>query len=219
MKTPAPPLPGAILACGLALACCSARGGSPDMPWSFSAPPYVHPRIIEDLSTWLSDGGDQVVAINLLDAQGSNRYHGDILTREGPGGASFVYTRDGRAMFGYEHVGTTTSGVHVLLTSDCGGGTGVFVDLMLVRIETDRGFAVDWEGGAIRPARRRLRQCHAFAACGPGSVGIDSAQAASCRREQMDCRNGHSLPRGATKSRGSFRRQSAKSGAQPPAAP
>ncbi|MCK6460529.1 MAG: hypothetical protein L6Q95_11625 [Planctomycetes bacterium] len=156
MKTPAPPLPGAILACGLALACCSARGGSPDMPWSFSAPPYVHPRIIEDLSTWLSDGGDQVVAINLLDAQGSNRYHGDILTREGPGGASFVYTRDGRAMFGYEHVGTTTSGVHVLLTSDCGGGTGVFVDLMLVRIETDRGFAVDWEGGAIRPARRRL---------------------------------------------------------------
>jgi hypothetical protein len=53
-------------------------------------------------------------------------------------------------------VGTTTSGVHVLRTSSSGGGSGVFVDLMLVGFESDRGVEVDWEGCAVRPTRPRL---------------------------------------------------------------
>src|SRR5512134_2511919 len=130
MKMPVASLSGAVLAWCILLAGCSASSRRAEaIPYSFSKPPYVHPKIIEDLSTWLSDSGDQVVAINLLDAQGSNRYHGDVLTREAPGEAPFVYVRDGRETFGYEHVGMTRSGIHVLRTSACGGGTGVFVNL------------------------------------------------------------------------------------------
>ena len=49
--------------------------------YSFSRAPFVHPRIIGDLIGWISDTGDQVVAINLLDSQQSNRYHGEIAVR------------------------------------------------------------------------------------------------------------------------------------------
>jgi hypothetical protein len=156
MKTPVPPLSRAIVACCTAFAGCSARGGEAEAPCSFSRPPFVHPKVIEDLSTWLSDSGDQVVAINLLDAQGSNRYHGDVLARESPGEAPFVYVREGAEMFGYRHVGTTTSGVEVLRTASCGGGTGVFVNLMLVRLDRDLGVTADWDRLVVRPERRRL---------------------------------------------------------------
>jgi len=135
---------------------CSAPTPRADEPCGFSKPPYVHPKIIEDLSTWLSDCGDQVVAINLTDSQDSNRYYGDVKTNEYPGEAPFVYVRDGTETFGYEHVGTTDSGIHVLLTVSRGGGTGVFVNLMLVRFEHDDGVDADWEEGVIRRGRPRL---------------------------------------------------------------
>ena len=46
--------------------------------YSLKQAPFVHPQIIGDLIGMLSDVGDQVVAINLLDSQDSNRYFGEI---------------------------------------------------------------------------------------------------------------------------------------------
>ena len=46
--------------------------------YSFRTPPFVHPKIVGDLVGSLADAGDQVVAINLLDSQDSNRYYGEI---------------------------------------------------------------------------------------------------------------------------------------------
>ena len=46
--------------------------------YSFKTAPFVHPKIINDLVGSLSDSGDHVVAISLLDSQGSNRYFGEI---------------------------------------------------------------------------------------------------------------------------------------------
>ena len=46
--------------------------------YSLKQAPFVHPQIIGDLIGILSDVGDQVVAINLLDSQDSNRYFGKI---------------------------------------------------------------------------------------------------------------------------------------------
>ena len=125
-------------------------------PCSFSSPPYVHPKIIEDLMTWISDRGDQVVAINLLEAQDSNRYSGEVVVREVPGKGPLVCVCSEKEEFAYQHIGRTTSGIHVLCTSDWRGGSDVFKNLLLLRIEDDKGLAVDWGRQSVHLSRRRL---------------------------------------------------------------
>ena len=154
----------------LLLAACGAESGTTDppgsnidpeesteWPYSFVEAPFVHPRIVEDLRTWLSDVGDQVVAINLLDAQGSNRYSGSIDVNEIDERCPYVHwERAGEnGEFGYQYVGMTESRVHVLYTSWWGGGSGVFKRLMLLAITSDTG--IDWPGRTvIQEDRERL---------------------------------------------------------------
>ena len=155
----------------LVLAACRAVPGTDDptglghrsheesvgWPYSFVQAPFVHPRIVGDLSTWLSDVGDQVVAINLLDAQRSNRYSGSISVDEFDERCPYVYWEaDGeRSEFGCQYVGMTESRVHVLYTSSSGGGSGVFKSLMILAITSDAG--IDWNGHAVlRDDRERL---------------------------------------------------------------
>ena len=87
-----------LSACGVETGTAAPQGTNvraPDAsvgwPYSFVQAPFVHPRIIEDLSTWLSDSGDQVVAINVLDAQGSNRYSGRVSVNENLEGCPYAY--------------------------------------------------------------------------------------------------------------------------------
>ena len=49
---------------------------------SFSKAPYVHPLIIKDFVGWISDRGAIIQSVDLLNAQYSNRYSGDIETRQ-----------------------------------------------------------------------------------------------------------------------------------------
>ncbi|MEC7905624.1 MAG: hypothetical protein VYC82_00190, partial [Verrucomicrobiota bacterium] len=49
---------------------------------SFSKAPFVHPRIIKDFVGWVSDRGVIIQSVDLLNAQNSNRYFGDIETRQ-----------------------------------------------------------------------------------------------------------------------------------------
>ncbi len=126
--------------------------------YSFVRAPFIHPKIIQDLSTWLSDRGDQVVAINLSDAQGSNRYFGDVAVNDVDGQCSFVHTEEEDQRFGYQYIGMTESGVHVLYILDWGGGSGVFKQLILLTIEFDYGIdCCDWDTQtAIQANRKRL---------------------------------------------------------------
>jgi|TARA_B100000959_G_C14840387_1_gene565773 hypothetical protein len=124
--------------------------------YRFNKPPYIHPAIIKDLSTWLSDTGDQVVAINLTDSQDSNRYFGDIQVREITGESPYIYFTKDRDSFGYQYVGQTKDGAHILYTSDSGGGSGVFKNLMFVMIEADRGIVFNEEEGVIASTKGRV---------------------------------------------------------------
>lgn len=146
---------GIVIALSI-LTACTARADESnfvvpvaDAPYSFVRAPFVHPRIVEDLSTWLSDAGDQVVAINLVDSQNSNRYFGAVGVVEAEGQCPYVYWDDPDetgVRFGYRYVGMTDSGVHVLSTSSGGGGSGRFVNLMLFTIEFDSGIVCcDWD--------------------------------------------------------------------------
>jgi hypothetical protein len=137
---------------------------------SFCQPPFVHPLVIKDLLAWMSDSGDQVVAINLTDANDSNRYYGEIKTRgsgklapKHPLVVSTVEESEGteksRETVGYEYVGLTSSGLHVLRTWEEGDGTLVPTRLLFLSVEEDQGLA-DMEigkgDGTLRLARKRL---------------------------------------------------------------
>ena len=97
----------------------------------------IHPKIIEEFNTGLSDTGDQVVAINIEDSQGSNRYccTRDVevkIFRDGEVYAKIDFKKDG--WFSYRFHGTTDNGVYLIRIWDNGGGSGVFSSLLFLRI-------------------------------------------------------------------------------------
>jgi len=128
--------------------------------------PYLNPSIIEELNTGLADTGDQIVAINLSDAIGSNRYCCDdeIQVFKPKGENPYVYKdlksedKEPAGSFGYQYIGKTASGVYVLQTTDDGGGSGVFQSLMLVVVEKDKGATLikEGNGAAIKMTRERI---------------------------------------------------------------
>ena len=124
--------------------------------YSFRTAPFIHPKIVGDLVGSLADAGDQVVAINLLDSQDSNRYYGEIFVtpQTDPLVPSWpwLYALDGepyaaappgsirgQELFAYRYVGSTPSGLDVLHYTYSGGGSGLFSSVVFVRIESDVG--------------------------------------------------------------------------------
>jgi len=110
--------------------------------------PFVHPKIIEDLSAWVSDSGEQVVAINLDESENTNRYFGNIQVNGTVRPFVFYENKDeceesgcpmGAPSFGYRAVGRTPGGIYVLFTEWSGGGSGRFRRILLVSFERDRG--------------------------------------------------------------------------------
>jgi len=141
------------LACAL-FSATSCFAGAEEPAYSFAKAPFIHPAIIKDLSTWLSDNGDQVVAINLLDSVESNRYHGEIGV-SGKKNPSVSYINkddedDEDEWFAYRLVGRLDNGVYVLRISD-----GYFMSLLLVTIEQDQGLLLD-EKFQLVPKKRVL---------------------------------------------------------------
>ena len=96
----------------------------------------VHPKIIEDMITWISDSGDQTVAINLEDSQGSNKYNfyeglsASIVNKN-----LWVKIEHDDGFFSYDFHGVSDNGIMALGTAENGGGSGVFKQLMLFRIK------------------------------------------------------------------------------------
>lgn len=97
----------------------------------------VHPKIIQDLMTWLSDNGDQVVAINLEDSQGADRYCCDAdvtLQVNADGKTSVKADHSGGGWIAYIFHGRTTNGLYFLEVNENGGGSGVFGTLLILKV-------------------------------------------------------------------------------------
>lgn len=125
------------------------------LKYSFFRDELIHPKIIQDLQGSLADIGEQVVAINLLDSQDSNRYFGEIKIRSiENSNYPYVYSEDGKESFGYNYIGTSSSGIHVLRTSECGGGSGIFMSLMFLVLETDESIKYDYDQDILNKRQR-----------------------------------------------------------------
>jgi len=89
--------------------------------FSFYREEFIHPKVIEDLQGLISDNGEQIVSINLIDSQGSNRYFNEFKTKETGSQCPFVYYEIENSSFGYQYIASTESGIHILSTSEWGG--------------------------------------------------------------------------------------------------
>lgn len=105
--------------------------------YSFTHDEFINPFIIRDLYGWLSDVGDQVVAIDISGANKSNRYFTEQVEVSGDKKTPIVSAKDGEQNFSYQYLGRTFSGIHLLRISDSGGGSGIFCSIMFVTLSLD----------------------------------------------------------------------------------
>jgi len=128
----------------------------------FDRAPFVSPRVVQDLVPWLSDQGEQVVAVDLVGSVGANRYSGSFEVVPTAGGnPQVVFTERADAgarapFFRYQLVGNTASGIHVLRISYGTGGTGVFESLLLLSTERDRALSYDKDRRVLPLDRDRI---------------------------------------------------------------
>ncbi len=135
-----------------------------DFRYSFTREPFVHPAIIADIHSRSSDTGDQVVAIDLVWSQRSNRYHGDLrVSQRETGHPSISVMRTDAAgntvgFNGYQYVGMSDSGVHVFLVWLNYGGSGNWYNLLFATVERDQQGMVfgGWKNPVIRSGDERL---------------------------------------------------------------
>lgn len=101
----------------------------------------INPMIVQDLLSWLSDSGVQVVAINLLDSQKSNKYFFKDFSLKGTWQHFYIAaSKDEKSWFSYEVKGITSNGLIVLHTSQWEtDGAGSFDEILFVRIRKDVG--------------------------------------------------------------------------------
>jgi hypothetical protein len=87
------------------------------------------------LETSLSDLLPVVAAVDLEGFEKSEEGHSPVSQETG----GFLNCKDeeGDGFFRYRHIGMTPGGIHVLETWERAEGSGVFQDILLVRIESD----------------------------------------------------------------------------------
>jgi hypothetical protein len=125
------------------------------LKYSFFRDEFVHPMIIKDLQGSIADTGEQVVAVNLIDSQDSNKYSGEIRIRDIDNSHyPYVYCEEGRESFGYAYIGTSTSGIHVLRTFYCCGGSGIYIRLIFLVLETDESIEYDFDHDDLTKRQR-----------------------------------------------------------------
>jgi len=104
--------------------------------YSFINPEFINPGILEDLSGWISDHGDQIVSINITESNKSNRYHGTTTIEESDG-YPIVTSSTEEGWVSYQYIGCSFSGVHIIQTWRNGGGSGIFTNILLVTLSLD----------------------------------------------------------------------------------
>ena len=94
----------------------------------------IRPKLVEEFESWLSDNRPpSTVMVDVAAAFGTNEYS-DVVESLASG---LVRYASGAEWYGYEHLGQMTDGTHVLRTASSGGGSGIFQNLLFVRLRED----------------------------------------------------------------------------------
>lgn len=151
----------------------------PDTDLSFIREPFISPKIIADMLGWFSDRGEQVMAVNLLSANDSNRYACDIQVDEEPDRHPFIWMQEEHDRVGYRYIGRSEDGVHVLHTVTSGGGSGSFHTLLFIRFINEPG--ITGEQGQIDIRDRLIMKSHGTISLGDRYQGEISIKGSTLR--------------------------------------
>lgn len=118
--------------------------------YSFVRKEFIHPFILEDLVGWLSDTNDQVIAVDIMGANRSNRYWGpvssNVINPTDPYPLVKAQRDGSKAYFAYQYVSCSFSGIHIVRTWRSGGGSGIFSSLLLVTLSDESAMTIDVDG-------------------------------------------------------------------------
>jgi hypothetical protein len=137
-------------------------GNLSESKYSFIREEWINPLIISDLIGWLSDSGNEVIAIDIVGANKSNRYFADNISVDNQEPLPRVTATHGEESFSYRYIGRSLSGVHLLRTWSSGGGTGVFGSIILVTLSEDMSLYIAPDG-AKRSRRLVLKKIASLA--------------------------------------------------------
>ena len=128
--------------------------------YAFDGESLVHPKMVWELMPWMSDQGEQILALSVSGREGSNRYFEPIEKKSLDRGGDFIhYTcRLGEHLrFGYLYHGRSESGIEVLETIESSQGSGTFVSLFLCRL-TSEPVPEIVDGSLVRMGERQVLQ-------------------------------------------------------------
>lgn len=100
----------------------------------------IHPGLVAEFNPWMSDTWKSVtISVDLLSAYGTNEYFEDnVKIKEN--GYIYLQKDEESEYFYYKWLGKLNNGLHVLEVGEGGGGSGVFMGLMIVKFEKSSGF-------------------------------------------------------------------------------
>ena len=112
-------------------------------PWeqirySFIRDEFVHPLIVRELIGWLSDRYETIAAIDLVSANHSNRFSGDVCVHSDGSRTRVEWYNGPREFFCYTYIATSPSGIHMLECQYRSGGSGIFGWICLLALDQDR---------------------------------------------------------------------------------
>jgi hypothetical protein len=108
----------------------------------------IHPFLVKEFSNWLSDNRPPIITtVDVIAAYDTNKYQQGAIEKRDDWWFVEQEEKDGeftqRESYGYHWLGKLANGCHVLEVGYSGGGSGFFMDLMIIKFSEG---GIDWEG-------------------------------------------------------------------------
>lgn len=131
------------------------------LKYSFSGDKYIHPGIVHLLEGWLYDSLPTIAAIDIEGAMNSNDFTNEISIENIENRTTINSYKENESSipetFGYEYIGVSPDGIHVLVTHYNGGGSGTFYTVLFLKFQSDQ--VMEYKDSSVILRQRILLKC------------------------------------------------------------
>ena len=103
----------------------------------------IHPGLVKEFNCWISDSGKPTtISVDVAAEHGNEYFESEVKVKEN--GYVYFQKEGENEFFYYKWLGKLNNGLHVLETGESGGGSGIFMGIMIVKFE--KGYGLTSEG-------------------------------------------------------------------------